>query len=122
MDYKRLYSIWHRNITHVYRGMDKAYHVERLHGEQEQRLDDRIHAIEHHFSDTLLLRVSYWQLPSANLVDATDGALTFQLAFFIDDVVREQFQRAERVTTEVLAEVDRLRSLFYASRAVSKPS
>jgi len=122
VDYRRLYSIWHRNVTHVYRGLDKAYHVERLHSEEEQRLDDRIHAIERHFSDTLLLRVSYWQLPSANLVDAGDAALTFQLAFFIDDVVREQFQRTERVTTEVLAEVDRLRGLYYASRAVSKPS
>jgi small-conductance mechanosensitive channel len=122
VDYKRLYSIWHRNITHVYRGLEKAYHVERLRGEQEQRLDERIHAIERHFSDTFLLRVSYWQLPSANLVDANDGALTFQLAFFIDDVVREQFQRAERVTTEVLAEVDRLRSLFYASRSVVNPN
>jgi len=102
--------------------LEKAYHVERLRGEQEQRLDERIHAIERHFSDTFLLRVSYWQLPSANLVDANDGALTFQLAFFIDDVVREQFQRAERVTTEVLAEVDRLRSLFYASRSVVNPN
>lgn len=119
MDYKRLYSIWHRNITHVYRGLEKAYHIERLHGEQEQRLDERIHAIEHHFSDTFLLRVSYWQLPSANLVDASDTALTFQLAFFVDDVVREQFHRSERVTTEVLAEIDRLRGLFYASRMMS---
>jgi hypothetical protein len=66
--------------------------------------------------------VSYWQLPSADLVEATDTGLRFDVAFFIDDVVREQFQRTERVTTELLTEVDRLRSLYYASRTVSTPS
>jgi small-conductance mechanosensitive channel len=111
MDYKRLYSIWHRNITHVYRGLERVYHIENLRDDNELDLDEQVRKIERHFSDTFLLSVSYWQLPFANLTEATDTTLKFELAFFVDDVVREQFQRSQRVTTEVLTEIDRLRNV-----------
>lgn len=115
VDYRRLYVTWHRNITYLYRSLKQLYQVERLHGDQELRLDDRIKAIERHFSNAFLLNVGHWQLPSAKLVDASGDTLKFELEVFIDDVVREHFQRAERVTTELLMEIDRIRSVYSAA-------
>jgi hypothetical protein len=115
VDYRRLYIIWHRNITHVYRGLHQAaQHVgdrpRRQQGNDERPLADRVRAIEAHLADTFLLRLGYRQLPTVNLLDATGTELKFEVAYFVDDVVREHFQRKERVTTELLMELDRLRS------------
>jgi len=116
MDYWRLWSIWHRNILHVYRGLLALQDLDGIEGENEYRLDDKIATLERHFSDTFLLRVGRWQVPSANLVEATPTSVRVQLEVFIDDLVREQFQREERVTTELLLEIDRrLRDLALAA-------
>lgn len=119
VDYRRLYSIWHRNIVHVYRGLEQCHRLESIEHDWELHLDRRLRAIERHFSDTFILRVSYWQLPFASLVDATDTALKYELAFFVDDVVREQFQRSARVTTELLMEIDRRRTLMASTGAAA---
>ena len=37
------------------------------------------------------------------------------------NVVREQFQRYERVTTELLIEIDRIRSVYLASLDQAQP-
>lgn len=115
VDFRRLYATWHRNITLVYRGLVRLHRLEQLQGVQESRLDEQVAAIERHFADTFLLSVGSWQLPAANLVDAGDANLKFQLEVFVDDVVREQFQRDERVVTELLMEIDRIRSVYLAS-------
>ena len=120
VDYRRLYSIWHRNITQVYRGLEQIYHLERLEDERELGLDESVRKIERHFSDTFLLSVSYWQLPFASLTKVTETALKFELALFVDDVVREQFQRSQRVTTEMLTEVDRLNAAYCAPDATNR--
>lgn len=113
VDYWRLWSIWHRNILQIYRGLLALQDLESLIGESEYRVDDKIHDLERRFSDAFLLRVGRWQIPSANLVEATPTSVKVQLEVFIDDFVREQFQREERVTTELLLEIDRrLRDLL----------
>jgi small-conductance mechanosensitive channel len=115
IDYRRLYCIWHRNITRTYRGLDQIYHLEQVKDERELHLGRRVHELERQFSDSFLLQVARWQLPNANLVEATDQALRFELTVFVDDVLREHFHRADRVTTEVLVEIERLKQV----RAVS---
>jgi len=111
VDYRRLYIIWHRNITHVYRGLQQIYRIEHLRWDQDHSLADRVRAIERHLADTFLLRLSYRQLPTVNMVDTTGAELKFEVAYFVDDVVREHFQRKERVTTELLMEIERLRAV-----------
>lgn len=119
-DYWRLWSIWHRNIIHVYRGLLQIKNLDGVSADNEHRLDDKVAAIERHFADTFLLRVGRWQVPSANLVEATSEGIKIQLELFIDDLVREQFQREERVTTELLMEIDgRLRALAEAAEVSS---
>ena len=108
VDYRRLYGIWHRNITHVYRGLEGIYHFDPLANDDEKSLSQRVRDVERHLSDTFLLRVSHWQLPFAKLVDVTGNKHKFELSFFVDDVVREHFQRSERVATELLMEIERL--------------
>ncbi len=111
-DYWRLWTIWHRNIAHVYRGLLRIQNMDGISVDNEHRLDDKVAALERHFADAFLLRVGRWQVPSANLVEATPAGMKIQLEIFIDDLVREQFQREERVTTELLMEIDRrLRTL-----------
>jgi len=114
-DYRRLYVVWHRSITFLYRSLKQIQQVERLRGDNELRLDDRIKAAERQFSSVFLLNVGQWQMPSAKLVDANGGTLKFELEVFIDDVVREHFQRTERVTTELLMEIDRVRGVYSAA-------
>ncbi len=121
MDYLRLYRIWHRNIAHIYRGLLDVRCLDDLQDDQEYRLDERLASIERRFSDAFLLRVGKWQLPSANLVEVAESGYKFQLEFFIDDLVREQFQREERVVTELLVEIDRLRTVHVARKLEPAP-
>ncbi|MBC7236522.1 MAG: mechanosensitive ion channel family protein [Chloroflexi bacterium] len=106
-DYRRMYTIWHRNIVFVYRALYRLYHL-RPDDERSVNLAQRLHDIERYFSESFLLRVSHWQLPTPKLLEITDTKLRFELAFFVDDVVREHFQRSERVTTELQLEIQRV--------------
>ncbi len=119
VDYRRLYTIWHRNITHVYRGLQLLALGEHARNDRDHSLADRVRQLERFFADTFLLRLSYRQLPTVNLIDATPSELKFEVAYFVDDVVREHFQRRDRVTTELLMEIERLRALNAESLAGS---
>lgn len=110
IDYRRLYTIWHRNITHVYRGLQQFARGESARSDRDHSIADRVRALERFFADTFLLRLSYRQMPTINLVDANAAELKFEVAYFVDDVVREHFQRRDRVTTELLMEIERLRA------------
>ncbi|NLG27488.1 MAG: mechanosensitive ion channel family protein [Chloroflexi bacterium] len=110
IDYRRLYTIWHRNITHVYRELRRLARGEHSRSDRDHTLAERVRLMERHFADSFLLRVSYRQLPMVNLVDANGAELKFEVAFFVDDVVREHFQRKDRVVTEFLMELERLRA------------
>lgn len=115
LDYQRLYTIWHRNVLTVYRELVALSAINRLEGSQELRLDSRVTAFERQFANNFLLNVGHWQLPTATLVDISDGKLKFDLVFFVDDALRDECHRVERVTTELLMEIDRTRGLYEAS-------
>jgi len=109
IDYRRLYCIWHRNVARIYRGLDQIYHLEQIKEQRELHLGRRMHELERQFSDSFPLQVARWQMPSANLLEATDQALRFEVEVFVDDVLREHFHRADRVVTELLVEIERLK-------------
>ena len=111
-DYRRMYSIWHRNVTHVYRRLVQIHAMQDLDASVPGEVSGRIRELERFFSDAFLLRVSHWQLPYPQLVRVGDDDLQFEITFFIDDVVREHFQRSGRVTTELLMEIERLRAIY----------
>lgn len=70
-----------------------------------------MYEIAHRFADAFLLRVAHWQLPSVKLVDVTPTHWKFEIAFFVDDLVREHSQRSQQVADELLVEIGRLRRL-----------
>lgn len=107
-DYKRMYVIWHRNIFFVYRGIYRLYSTEHADDQRAVRLAERLRDLERYFAESFLLRVSHWQLPTPKVLEITDSKLRFELSFFVDDVVREHYQRSERVLTELQMEVQRV--------------
>ena len=109
VDYRRLYGIWHRNITLIYRGLEQILALVDEADASDTRLLNKIRSVERTFADAFLLRVSYWQLPSVKLLECGGADCKFEVSYFVDDVVREHFQRMERVTTELWMEVERLR-------------
>jgi small-conductance mechanosensitive channel len=113
-DFQRLYTIWHRNILQVYRGLYRVYELRALRS-AEWHLDEQVKAVERAFATNFLLRIGGWQMPEASLVDIAAGALTFRVEVSIDDVVREQFQRSDRVIAELLMEIDRVRGSYQIS-------
>jgi hypothetical protein len=118
-DHKRLYNIWHRNITFVYRRLMEIYEFEHLPVEKQVRLSEEIREIEKYMADSFLLRVSSWQMPHAHLVEIGEGATRYELVYFVDDVVREHFQRDRRVRSELLQEIERLQLGRVAAGGVS---
>jgi small-conductance mechanosensitive channel len=111
-DHLRFYTIWHRNILLVYRGLYQLYRQGRWDLDHRRLPSQRLYEIAHRFADAFLLRVAHWQLPFAKLVDANATHWKFEVAFFVDDVVREHYQRTQRVTDELLVEIERLRRLY----------
>lgn len=116
LDYQRLYSAWHRNVLNVYRELVAIRQTNQLEGSQSFRLDSRIQALERQFADDFLLNVGHWQLPTVTLVAIDDGKLTFEVVFFVDDALRDECHRVERVTTELLMDIDRSRVLYQTTQ------
>ena len=115
-DYRRLYGIWHRNITLVYRGLEQILALIDEGDDSDSTLLNKIRSVEQAFADAFLLRVGYWQLPCVKLLECGGADVKFEVSYFVDDVVREHFQRTERVTTELWMEIERLRRAEESSR------
>lgn len=115
LDYQRLYSAWHQNVLKIYRELVAIRRTNQLEGSQSFRLDARIQDLERQFADDFLLNVGHWQLPTVSLTAIDDGKLTFEVVFFVDDALRDECHRVERVSTELLMEIDRARILYQST-------
>lgn len=121
-DHKRLYNIWHRNITFVYRRLMDICAFDDLPVEKQVRLSEEIREIEKYLADSFLLRVSAWQMPHAHVVEIGDATTKYELVYFVDDIVREHFERDRRVRSELLQEIERLQTQRVAELVASQRS
>lgn len=100
-EYYMLYKNWHKPVRDLLRMLEECRTVERLHGEKQFHLDDLIGKIVSLLEQRFLLRVPGWQKPDADFAGYGASSIDFRLEFFVDDLVRDHFQRLDDVFSEV---------------------
>lgn len=100
-DFYTFYGNWHKPVRDLLHRLDVCSRPERLRGEEEFRLDDRIRNVVSLLEDKFLLRTPGWKQPDADFIGFGASSIDFRLEFFVDDLVREHFERLDDVISEV---------------------
>lgn len=100
-DYYILYQSWHKPVWDLLRRLEACSQPERLRGEEEFSLDDRLGKVVELLDTRFLLPTPGWKYPSADFVGFGASSIDFRLEFFVDDLVRRHFELMGDVISEV---------------------
>jgi len=100
-DFYELYQSWHKPVRDLLHSLGACSQVKRLRGEGEFRLDEQLHKVIKLLEERFPLQIPGWQQPDADFIGFGASSIDFQLGFFVDDLVREHFERMNDVFSEV---------------------
>lgn len=100
-DFYEFYRTWHRPVRELLRRLRDCRNLENVRGEREYHLHIRIAEIVKLLEQRFLLHIPAWQMPDADFIGFGSSSIDFRLEFFVDDLVRDHFERLNDVFSEV---------------------